>query len=496
MSGVTVSALTRMSGLSLVGQPPNKALERHVQNVNVMDLADPARYLLPNEFVLTNGLWLEQTSAHDWVARVAQAGASALGVGLGDAVPVAPQELLDACEAQGLPLVLVAADVSFASIAEAVAATLADDTARALRRQLAAARNLLRAAVDEHAYVALATQIHRETGLSAAFVSAHGDILSAIGTRPRARDIIEASTAFREHRLPASAGNGSAFPVPNTSGRGSLLLIGSPIHELADSTRLAIEQAAAYAVVADQRRFEHQSVLDALTAEVIELLGTGDLGEQQLKARLITLGFARPTELTVVVGEDRPALRNALNAVEGTAALAIGAGVIEAFLQADAVDELIDSTAALVRFWGDEPRFGHATGAATVRDLRIALAVARAAFRRAETDSLGPTAGTTETTNVLLTAIDPALRKAHADNLLSAVLEWDRKHGGDLVSTLRAFLDNDGRFRETASTLGIHVNTLKHRLARIKTLTGRDVDRTADRVDLWIALSADSHRCH
>ena len=52
------------------------------------------------------------------------------------------------------------------------------------------------------------------------------------------------------------------------------------------------------------------------------------------------------------------------------------------------------------------------------------------------------------------------------------------------------FLDSDGRWSEAASALGIHVNTLKHRLGRIAELSGKSVDRTADRVDLWIALAA------
>ena len=52
------------------------------------------------------------------------------------------------------------------------------------------------------------------------------------------------------------------------------------------------------------------------------------------------------------------------------------------------------------------------------------------------------------------------------------------------------FLDRDGRWSEAAGALGIHVNTLKHRLGRVAELSGKSVDRTSDRVDLWIALAA------
>jgi DNA-binding PucR family transcriptional regulator len=36
----------------------------------------------------------------------------------------------------------------------------------------------------------------------------------------------------------------------------------------------------------------------------------------------------------------------------------------------------------------------------------------------------------------------------------------------------------------------VHVNTLRNRLAKITELTGRDVARTEDRVDLYLALEA------
>ncbi|MEU9843095.1 helix-turn-helix domain-containing protein [Actinomadura sp. NPDC048032] len=58
------------------------------------------------------------------------------------------------------------------------------------------------------------------------------------------------------------------------------------------------------------------------------------------------------------------------------------------------------------------------------------------------------------------------------------------------MATLRAFLDHDGHWQATAAALRVHVNTLRNRLAKIAELTGRDTARTADRVDLFLALRA------
>jgi sugar diacid utilization regulator len=64
----------------------------------------------------------------------------------------------------------------------------------------------------------------------------------------------------------------------------------------------------------------------------------------------------------------------------------------------------------------------------------------------------------------------------------------DRRHDADLLATLWAFLETGGRWQETAGRLHVHVNTLRHRLARVEQLTGRRLDSTPDRVDLWLAL--------
>ena len=56
------------------------------------------------------------------------------------------------------------------------------------------------------------------------------------------------------------------------------------------------------------------------------------------------------------------------------------------------------------------------------------------------------------------------------------------------MKTLDSFLRSGGKYQDTADALHVHVNTLRLRLARIETLTGRDLNSMDDRVDLWIAL--------
>lgn len=76
--------------------------------------------------------------------------------------------------------------------------------------------------------------------------------------------------------------------------------------------------------------------------------------------------------------------------------------------------------------------------------------------------------------------------------LYEAVLEplssYDATQGRDLVHTLDVFLSTGCQWNTSATELGIHVNTLRYRLARIEELTGKKVASMADRVDFYLAL--------
>ncbi|MHA3704121.1 PucR family transcriptional regulator [Jatrophihabitans sp. YIM 134969] len=59
----------------------------------------------------------------------------------------------------------------------------------------------------------------------------------------------------------------------------------------------------------------------------------------------------------------------------------------------------------------------------------------------------------------------------------------------ELTRTMRTFLDLAGSVAETAAALGIHRQTLYHRLGRVETLTGLSVKRGEDRLRLHLGLT-------
>jgi len=71
---------------------------------------------------------------------------------------------------------------------------------------------------------------------------------------------------------------------------------------------------------------------------------------------------------------------------------------------------------------------------------------------------------------------------------LNPLVEHDRAHAGELVSTLRAYLDEDRVQRRVAARCFIHVNTVVYRVRRIEELLGVDLGDPAIVFDLTLAL--------
>jgi DNA-binding PucR family transcriptional regulator len=87
---------------------------------------------------------------------------------------------------------------------------------------------------------------------------------------------------------------------------------------------------------------------------------------------------------------------------------------------------------------------------------------------------------------LLSAGTDAALRDAM---LTPAVAELLAEGGAELVRTAKVYLDEAGSAQRTAQALGIHRQTLYHRLERIERLSGLSLDSGQDRLQLHLALT-------
>ncbi|MFD5769035.1 PucR family transcriptional regulator [Streptomyces sp. NPDC127049] len=88
----------------------------------------------------------------------------------------------------------------------------------------------------------------------------------------------------------------------------------------------------------------------------------------------------------------------------------------------------------------------------------------------------------------LLAGVPASVREVYRENVLGPLTRAGRGSGAMLLETLEVFLAHDCSWTRTAEALHVHINTVHYRVERIESLTGRDLSRLDDRVDLRAAL--------
>jgi len=92
----------------------------------------------------------------------------------------------------------------------------------------------------------------------------------------------------------------------------------------------------------------------------------------------------------------------------------------------------------------------------------------------------------------------PAIRNAHgaielralAEQVLGAVIDYDAAHAGDLVTSVRVWLEHDRQTDRAAQALHIHPNTLLYRVRRFEQISGHSLASTESLAEVWLALRA------
>ena len=81
--------------------------------------------------------------------------------------------------------------------------------------------------------------------------------------------------------------------------------------------------------------------------------------------------------------------------------------------------------------------------------------------------------------------------QAFIDNALAPILTLERRQGATLLKTLDLYYGCFGNRAETARKLGVHINTLYHRMERLTELDG-PLDDPVRSVPLQVAILARS----
>ncbi|MFL5883160.1 MAG: PucR family transcriptional regulator [Actinomycetota bacterium] len=515
----TVADLLAIGQLHLGLVAGADGLDRPIRWAHVSELKDPTRFLRGGEVLLTTGRGMRggPSGQAAYVEQLAKADLAALGVGLGFAFKATPPAVCEAADRAGFPVFEVPFEVPFIAITEALFSRLVNEQYVLLQRAGTVQQTLSRLLVEGAGLDALLEAYARMTGTRALLLDVRGEVMAAARG---ATGLLPPRAVWAEIQALRPEGNEFSLSLSDEGGSRTLLpvLVGGgpagflvlhrgtrpePFHQVVVhhlATAVALELAKAQAVARTERR---------LVGDFLDALLEGELSATETRRRLRFLGLGASPAIAVLVARGSEPDRSEA-AVEGlrllvqdrlsrrpapyvcsiqdatVVALFEAAGPAEARTVAEAVAE-----AVLAR--GPGARFGLGMPEADPRGLRRAYQEARFALEAAAPGGRGApvaTVGDLGSHRLLLARQEDAALEAISRGLLGPLADYDHRQHGDLVASLRAYLEHNGNWEAAARALGVHRHTLRYRVRRVAELTGRDLDRAGDRVEFWLALQA------
>lgn len=480
-------------------------LDREIRWVHVTELADASPYLVGDEFVLTAGVWRgRRHSAEGFVQALRSRDVAGIGYGLLEGEDQVPVAVRRACEEAHVPLIEVPVRTPFVAISQWFVERLAADREKALRATLQLTSDLLAAAENsstEAALAAVARLIRRSTGHDVWIADAGGRLLGRAGPAPDDATRLGAVAAARDGLCEVDGwvvqlvGSGL---VPTAV----IAVARKDTSDLELRPRIDAARPVVSLVLARERAVRESE--RRLAGEVVSLVLGRQVEAASARMRYYGLDPEQALLSFVCAVDDR---ENALESAErwlddshcdGVVALRGNElmVVIDGCGHADSASG-VSAAGALARALS-----AIAVGVGSVADditgLRRSLVQARQACELGRRRGSGAVVShdLSGSHTLLLALQDQDVLDAFRETILAPMEDYDAAHGGALVATLRTFLEAGGRWQETADLLHVHVNTLRNRLGRVESLTGRQLDSTPDRVDLWLALQATTAGAH
>ena len=491
---------------------------REIRWVHISELEDPTPWLNGGELLLTTGFRLKTAAAQrQFVRLLAEHGLAGLGLGSGFEHPRLPKALVSEAEELDFPLFEVPYEMPFIAITEKAFTRLVNEQYGVLERGIEVHARLERLVLAERGLGEILRAIAEAVRGSALLIDDRGEELArhpqergigAAAARSIRAQVAKRSAAGRRGPFVPEqgplAGRAVAVPIPVGGGGAHRWLVAARRSgQVGDLERLLARQAAMVVALELMRERVVRETERRLAGDVLaEALG-GRLAPDELRTRLRPFGLSDSAAVLVFDTEDPDAAEAHLDAaitaagIPGLVAITTAAGrpllcaVVDPG-ESDPLDVARQTRLALTEAGGRVRAAVSRT--ARIESLRRSFHEARCAL---EATSLA-NGGAPEVAShrdlgaftLLLSLHDDDALRAYADSILSPIEDGEGEYGSELLRSLEAYIEQNGQWERAARELYCHRHTLRYRIRRVEDLTGRDLSRAHDRIELWLALRA------
>lgn len=515
---VTLLQLCASLGTDLAPVRPLLNPSTSVTGVHMSELEDPTTYLDGGELLLTTGMPLRgmPASVESYVRRLRTRGVAAVGIGLGPRLDHVPPALLDSCAAHGLDVLAVPPDVGFQQISRAYWALSAPDGHADLLTTLGTQAALARAATRIDAVSAVVRGLAQALGGWAAYLPADGSPVRCWpeNVRPLMTPLNGAVRGLQQDatlspRTFALLGHAVIeYPIaPEGRVRGVLAV--SPGRALTHANRQVLATVRTLLEIKAHQRELVARASSAFSSSVARLLAHGHLEAATLVADDAGLApLPGAVRVLAVAGDVEAPPRDLLARVPrlrreaGTEEIALPTDAALSFRQDDATyflltveaqepqrEEPSDTDPAVAYGAVEEPTApspetgGRPAAEETVLRAVVGREVAvpdlpeavEQAHRALEACRSGR-----------LSTVDVLPPPGSAERWVQQLASYSR---ADLVPTVREYLRHLGRWEDVSRVLGVHRNTVRHRIRVAEQMLGVTLTDPDVLAPLWLTLS-------